>query len=392
MEISFSFTSKFKIPVFILILTGMATIGYSIFVLHDHGERFWANFLLNNVFAIVISLCGLVFIAIHNLGNSGWQVAIQRIPEAVSMYLPFGSILMFIIVISMCFDANHLYHWVHPEGDVILEMKKGYLNVPFFSIRTLIYLAGWTFMAIWLRKVSLKNDRDNDIKYYRKSITISAIFIVFFAITSSMAAWDWIMSLEPHWFSTLFGWYVFSGLLVSGVAVITLITVLLKKTGYMPQVSKEHLHDLGKYLFAFSILWAYLWFSQYMLIWYGNIPEETVYFIERLKGFNTLFFINLFINFGFPFLALMTRNSKRVPIILALVSIVVLIGHWLDFYLLVMPGTLGENAQIGFVEIGMTLGFMGFFLFIVFTALSHANLIPVNHPYLKESLEYHTQY
>jgi hypothetical protein len=200
------------------------------------------------------------------------------------------------------------------------------------------------------------------------------------------------MSLEPHWFSTLFGWYVFSGLLVSGTAIIILIVLLVKQTGNMKEVNNEHLHDLGKYLFGFSVFWAYLWFSQYMLIWYGNIPEETTYFITRLEHFNTLFFINLIVNFAMPFLALMTRNSKRSPQILTVVALAVFIGHWIDFYIMVMPGTMGEKASIGLVEIGMTLGFVGLFFLVVLRALAKAGLLPVNHPYLKESFDYHTQY
>ncbi len=392
MELKFNFSWKFKIPLIVLMIIGLvATIG-SLVVFHDHGTRFWANFLMNNVFSIFIAVCGFVFIAIHSIGMSGWQTTIQRIPEAMSMYLPVGGIFMLIILAGTWFDFHHLFHWVHPEGDEILEMKKAYLNVPFFSIRTFIYLGGWIFFAYWWRKVSLKQDLDPDLKYFRKSNKIAGIFIVFFAVTSSMASWDWLMSLDPHWFSTLYGWYVFSSLLVSGLAVITLLTVLMKKTGFLPCVTREHLHDLGKYLFAFSILWTYLWFSQYMLIWYGNIPEETVYFVERLANFKNLFFINVGVNFIFPFLALMTRNSKRIPIILVFTSLVLLVGHWIDFYLLIMPGTIGEHASIGFVEIGMTLGFVGIFLWVVFRALSKANLIPVNHPYLKESSQYHTQY
>ncbi|MGD2034663.1 MAG: hypothetical protein PVF73_06395 [Bacteroidales bacterium] len=376
----------------ILILTGIIAAVCSLICSHDHGSRFWANFLMNDIYSVFIALCGLVFLAIHSLGMSGWQTAIQRIPEAMSMYLPVGAILMLIVLAGTWFGFHHLFHWIHPEGDEILEMKKAYLNVPFFSIRTFIYLGGWILFAFRWRKLSLKQDIDPDFKYFRKTNIVAGIFIVFFAVTSSMASWDWLMSLEPHWFSTLYGWYVFSGMLVSGTAVIILLTMLLKKTGFMPHVNKEHLHDLGKYLFAFSILWAYLWFSQYMLIWYGNLPEETVYFVERLANFKNLFFINLGINFMVPFLVLMTRNSKRTPIILVFSAITVLAGHWVDFYLLVMPGTMGDNATIGFVEIGMTLGFIGLFLWVVLRSISRANLLPVNHPYLKESSQYHTQY
>jgi hypothetical protein len=334
----------------------------------------------------------MVFLAIHSLGMSGWHTGIQRIPEAMTSFLPIGAILMLITILGMTFDWNHLFHWVHPEGDKILEAKKAYLNIPFFTVRTAIYLGGWIALSNWWRKVSIQQDMDEGLKRFRKTNIIAGIFIVFFAVTSSMSAWDWLMSIDPHWFSTLYGWYVFSGLLVSGMAVIILLTMLLKKTGYMPHVNKEHLHDLGKYLFAFSILWMYLWFSQYMLIWYGNLPEETIYFKQRLEEFNTLFFVNLILNFAFPFLALMTRNSKRIPVILVFTSIILLIGHWIDFYLMVMPGTLGTDAKIGFIEIGMTLGFMGLFLLVVLNALTKTNLIPLKHPYLNESYEYHTQY
>ncbi len=393
MNTKFNFTIRYKIPLLILIVIGLASVVASLFFSHDHGMRFWTNFHMNTVYIIFISLAGMVFLAIHSLGTSGWQTSIQRIPEAMAMFLPVGLALMLIVLIGMWFNLHHIFHWTHPEpGDTILELKKAYLNIPFFSIRTLFYLGGWIFLTRWWRNNSLRQDANADLKYFRKTNTIAGIFIVFFAITSSMAAWDWLMSIDPHWFSTLYGWYVFSGLLVSGTAMIILIVLVLRASGYMPHVNKEHLHDLGKYLFAFSILWAYLWFSQYMLIWYGNIPEETVYFVERLEGFNTLFFINVGVNFFVPFLALMTRNSKRIPIVLAFTAVVVLAGHWIDFYLMVMPGSAGASSKIGFIEIGMTLGYLGLFLWIVFRVLAKANLVPENHPFFKESLEYHTNY
>jgi hypothetical protein len=394
MEQLFDFKTKYKIIFIILIVAGIAAVIAGLFLSDHHASsRLWANVLLNTVYFISISLCGVVFIVIHILGDSGWQVSIQRVPEAMSMFLPVGSIFMLIILGGLIFNYHHLYHWVHPDpDDKILQMKSAYLNIPFFSIRTIIYLGGWIIFARLLRKASTDEDRDANVKYFNRSNILAGLFIVFFAITSSMSAWDWLMSLDPHWFSTLFGWYVFSGLLAGGTAVILLITIFLKSAGYLPHVNKEHLHDLGKYLFGFSVFWAYLWFSQYMLIWYGNLPEETIYFIERLKNYNTFFLLNVFINFFFPFLALMTRNSKRIPIILAFVAFVAFIGHWLDFYLLVMPGTLDENPGIGIPEIGMTAIFAGIFLFVVFRSLTKANLVPKNHPYLKESLDYHTQY
>ena len=390
MDPKFSFSLRYKVLIILIAIGFIAAI--IAFMEHDHGARFWSNFHMNTVYYIIIGLSGMVFLAIHSLGMSGWHTVLQRVPEAMSMFLPAGGILMLITLSGLWFNFHHVFHWVHPEGDPVLEMKKAYLNVPFFTIRTFIYLGGWIFFSQWWRKISLQQDLNADLKYFRKTNIIAGIFIVFFAVTSSMSAWDWLMSIDPHWFSTLFGWYVFAGLLVSGTAVLILLVIFLKKAGYLPDINAEHLHDLGKYLFAFSILWTYLWFSQYMLIWYGNIPEETVYFVQRLGEFRTLFLVNVGINFAVPFLALMTRNSKRIPVILGLVALVAIGGHWIDFYLMVMPGSLGNKATIGFVEIGMTAGFAGLFLWVIFRALTRAKLVPENHPYLKESYEYHTQY
>lgn len=391
----FAFTTKIKIICVVLVIIGVIAAIFGAVNGDDHGQRFWANFLLNNYYFLVIALGGVVFIVLHNLGNSGWQVAIQRVPEAMSSYLLVGSILMMIVIIGLAANFHHLFHWAHlHHPDPVIEGKKAFLNIPFFTIRSVVYLAGWTFLAWMLRKYSLMQDTapDNGVALMKRSLNLSGWFIVFFAITSSVSAWDWVMSLDPHWYSTLFAWYLFSGLLVSSISVIILLIIFLKKQGYLAWVNKEHMHDLGKYLFAFSILWAYLWFSQFMLIWYANIPEETTYFVQRLEEFRPVFFANLIINFAIPFLALMTRNSKRGNIYLALVAIVTFCGHWLDYYMAVMPGTLGAKASIGFTEIGMTIGFIGIFLFVVFRWMSKNNLVAKGHPYFKESLDYHTQY
>ena len=395
MENRFDFTTKYKIIPVILIVVGLVATIAALFIYHDHGARVWSNFLLNTIYFLIISLGGMVFLAIHTLGTAGWQTSIQRIPEAMMTFLPVTAIFMFIILIGMWFNLHHLYSWAHLDHpDELISEKQGYLNIPFFTIRTLVYLGGWIFLSRWYRQKSLDLDNDPDLKHFHKSTMISGIFIVFFAVTSSTSAWDWLMSIDPRWYSTLYGWYVFAGLLDSSIATIILIVLLLRVTGHLPHVNKEHMHDLGMYLFAFSVLWGYLWFSQYMLQWYGNLPDETVYFHERLRtSFRPFFFINLCVNFGFPFLVLMARNAKRINWILVVAAVGVIIGHWIDFYLLIMPGTLGaKSSGIGFLEVGMTLGFVGLFLFVVFRSLAKAPLIPVNHPYLKESYDYHTQY
>lgn len=198
------------------------------------------------------------------------------------------------------------------------------------------------------------------------------------------------MSIDAHWFSTLFGWFIFIGMFVCGIATIILLIAFLKAQGYLEYINKEHIHDMGKYLFAFSIFWMYLWFSQYLLIWYSHIPEETAYFAPRLKDHTVLFFTVLIINFLFPFLALMTRDSKRNLKWLSFVAIIVLIGHWLNIYMLVIPGTIGNEAQIGLVEIGFAALYLGGFLYVVLASLTKTPLLVKNDPLLKESFHYET--
>ncbi|MFW5699296.1 MAG: quinol:cytochrome C oxidoreductase [Bacteroidota bacterium] len=386
MEQTFNFTKKTKTILFVFIAIGILSLVYGI-VSHDiHGHRLWANVLLNNFYFLAIALAGVFFVVVHILGESGWHTSIQRIPEAMGTYLPFGSMLMLLILLGM----HDLYHWTHTEElDAVLQDKTPYLNIPFFTIRTVVYLAGWTLLAYKLRQISLASDKDPSFDILKKSRSWAAFFVVFFAITSSTSAWDWLMSIDPHWFSTLYGWYIFSSFFVAGIAVIILIVIYLNKIGYLPHLNEEHLHDLGKYLFGFSIFWAYLWFSQFMLIWYANIPEETIYFVERVEHFSLLFYLNLGINFFIPFIVLMTRGSKRHKGIMVIAALIVFVGHWIDIYLAIMPGAVGhEEAGIGLLEVGLTIGYTGLFLFIVFTSLTKASLIPVNHPFYKESLEY----
>jgi hypothetical protein len=237
--------------------------------------------------------------------------------------------------------------------------------------------------------MSVKNDFEPHEKYLGRLRATSGWFMVFFAISSSMAAWDWLMSIDAHWFSTLYGWYIFSGMFVSAVAVIILITIAFRHFGILPNVNGEHLHDLGKFLFGFSIFWAYLWISQYLLIWYSNIPEETVYYVERVNNFGTIFYVNVIANFLFPFLALMMRGAKRQPLYLAIVAVIVLMGHYLDLYLAIMPGAVGhETASIGLLEIGLPFFYLAAFLALFFFFFEKAKPVPENHPYFIESSDY----
>jgi len=361
-------------------------------------NRLFANLWLNNVYFTGIAVIGLFFTAVQYVAYAGWSVLIKRVLEALTYYLPIGGIIMIVVF----FLGKHdLFHWTHeglyvvggPEYDSIIAGKAGYLNLTFYVIRMIAYFVAWCFFAWWLRKQSLAEDLNGGLTYYHKSINISAMFLVVFGVTSSMSAWDWVLSIDTHFFSTMFGWYVFASWFISGLAATTLTVIILKQAGYLKMVNSNHLHDLGKFVFAFSIFWTYIWFSQFMLIWYANIPEESVYFVERLSGYHGhytwILFFNLFVNFAFPFLVLMTRDAKRQTIMLKIVCVVVLIGHWFDFYLMIMPGTMRGDSGFGFMELGTALTFLGMFLVAFSRGLTAASLVPVNHPFLEESIHHH---
>ncbi len=384
--VPFKFVKKLKTWLAIAAFLGIVALIWGVFIEQAPASRIWANLWLNALMFLFLGLGALFFWTVNTLGESAWQINIQRILEAMAMTIPF-SIFFFLISFP---GLKDLFEWTHTEHlDDLLKEKTPYLNLPFWITRLVIYFVFWSFFAIILRRISLRNDISPHEKYLSRVRRISGWFMVFFAISSSMAAWDWLMSIDAHWFSTLYGWYIFSGMFVSAIAVIIIITIVFKKLNILPNVNKEHLHDLGKYLFGFSIFWAYLWLSQYLLIWYSNIPEETVYYVERTTHFNTLFYTNLIINLGIPFLALMTRNSKRQSFVLGGVALVVLLGHYIDLYLAIIPGAVGhEKASIGFLEIGLPFFYMAVFLILFFLSFKKAKAIPKNHPYFIESSDY----
>lgn len=385
----------------------------------DHHNRFWSNILINGFFFFAISLAALFFLALQYATEASYLVVLKRIMEAISQYIFVGATVLIIFFAAGTMHFHHVYHWMdnsvyheyvmessigteHPEYvdemidgavvnehyDEIISGKSAYLNQPFFWIRSLIYLGVWCFFAYFFRKRSLMEDELGGSEIHFKNMNYSASFLVFFAVTSSTSAWDWIMSIDTHWFSTLFGWYVFSGMWVSFMIFLVLFTIWLKGKGYVPFVNTSHIHDIGKWMFAISFLWTYLWFSQFMLIWYSNIPEEVTYYIQRINDFKWLFWGVFFTNFIFPMVILMARDAKRTIGYLIFVGVIIFIGHWLDVYLMVTPGSVG-HLEIGFMEIGMFLGFLGLFLFTVFNSLSKAPILVKNHPFLEESKHLH---
>ena len=363
-------------------------------------HRAWPSLLFNNYFFIGIAVFGVFFVAKQYVSEAGWSIVLKRVPEAVMSALPVMSLIMLFIMFASIMHWNHIYHWLH-EGimdpandhyDKIIAGKEAYLNGSFFIIRTIIYLLGWNYFAKKLRALSVLEDKVVGTAIHFKSVSTSAWFMVFFAVTSAMASWDWIMSIDPHWFSTIFGWYVFAEWGAIGFTTILLFTLYLKRQGYLEDVNENHIHDLGKWIFAMSLVWTYMWFSQFMLIWYANIPEEVTYFMARLEveNYKFLFWFSMIINFIAPIILLMSRDAKRNNGRLIFVGCVILVGHWINSYLLVTPGTLGKLGHIGFVEIGMGLGFAGLFIYLVLNSLTKQPLETKNHPFLDESKNLHT--
>lgn len=384
--VPFKFGKKLKLWLGIAAGFGLLALLWAIFIQQVPSSRIWANMWLNALMFLFLGLGALFFWTVNTLGESTWQINIQRVLESMGLTIPFA-LIMFIIAFP---GMKDIFEWTHTEHlDKVLLKKTAYLNITFWMVRLVIYFAFWSFFAIYMRKISVKNDFEPHENYLKRLRNTSGWFMVFFAVSSSMAAWDWLMSIDAHWFSTLYGWYIFSGMFVAALAVIIIITVAFKHFNILPNVNEEHLHDLGKYLFGFSIFWAYLWISQFLLIWYSNIPEETFYYVERVNNFKTLFYVNLGVNFLFPFLALMVRNSKRQPLYLAFVALIVLLGHYLDLYVAIMPGAVGhENASIGILEIGLPFFYLAVFLALVFISFAKAKPVPENHPYFIESSNY----
>ena len=400
---------EFKIPSkanrfsIILMVIGVLFTGIGIICeANCHGghfltQRILVDLLSNSFFFFAIGLGALFFLALQYATETGWYAAIKRVIEAVTGWLPYGVGFMIVsLLIITLMDGAHIYTWMDPETknpashhyDEIIAGKSAYLNKGFFWIRTLVYLGVYLLFWNGFRKRSRLEDQVGGTDLHFKNYRKAAAFLVLFAYFSSTSSWDWIMSIDVHWFSTLFGWYTFAGMWVSAMIVIVCMTLYLKKLGYLPKVNASHIHDLGKWTFAISFLWSYLWFSQFMLIWYANIPEEVGYHLLRVEHFRFMYFGMFVVNFAFPMLLLMSRDAKRHAGILSTVGVIVLAGHWVDAYQMFALGSMGTRAKIGFMEVGFALLIGGFFIRTLLVNLTKAPLTPVNHPFLDESIHH----
>lgn len=392
MEEKFVFPQRLKTISFALIAVGLLGIIAEFFMSQGEEEmkRWWANMLLNAVFFQGITIASGFFLAATYVAYGGWHVVLKRIPEAISMFIPFSAVLLLLVLVG---GHSVLYEWSDPNKvavDPVLQGKTPYLNLPFFFIRFAFFVGILMTLIFLLRRDSKLEDQNGGLSYYKANLKWASLFLLFFAVYILVTAWDWVMSLDMHWYSTMFGWYSFASFWVSGIAVITLVVIYVKRRGYLAVVNENHLHELGIMMFAFSIFWTYVTFCQFMLIWYANIPEETTYFRQRYDHYMWLFYGIFLLNFVTPFLVLMSRDAKRKMRVLTIAACIIIFGHFVDFYLMIMPGVLGSNGGFGLMEIITPFFFTGLFIYVVFTNLTKANLVPKQHPFLDESLHHTT--
>jgi hypothetical protein len=381
---------NFKIITFLLIAIGAGTI---VFGLITDRRTTWTNYLIVNYYFFSIAMGGAFFFVIQSISQSGWSSAFKRVSEAMMSYIPFAALFFLLL----WFGMNDLYHWSHKDIvalDPLVQHKSVFLNVPFFFARMILYFVLWIVFVRKLRQISLHEDladpadTNRIMILFSKTELYSKIFIFILAVTFSLSAIDWIMSLDVRWYSTIFALKNLVAAFLHGVSILTLIVFILYKRGYFPFLNEYHLHDFARYIFMLSIVWGYFWFAQFMIIWYGNIPEETVYYSIRWQaGWKILFFVEIGLNWFIPFMVLLPVKTCRNMTVITVVIIFLIIGQYIDLFVQVIPGTTGV-MKFGWISAGTFLGYAGLFALVVATTLSKAKIIPSNHPYLDESLNH----
>lgn len=367
----------------LLLLAAAALGGYG------NPRQFFFSYLVAYLFFLTLSLGGLIFVLIQFATRAGWSVAVRRIAEHSMGTLP----LMAVLAIPLALGFEHLFTWFDPQvvkDDPLLEKKVAYLNPGFFYVRSFVYLIGWAALGWWFRRQSIRQDDGNAVQMTRRLQIASPPAIVWFAVTTTFFAFDWIMSLDPHWYSTIFGVYFFAGSMVSILCLLILLVLLLQRYGLLESiVSEEHLHDLGKLLFGFVVFWAYIAFSQFMLIWYANIPEETLWYAHRLHhGWEYLSFLLAAGHFVLPFFLLISRDAKRNHAVLMTGTVWLLVMHYVDLYWLVMPSYQTEAFRPHWLDLLSLLGLGGVFVAGLFRLMAKPLLIPRRDPRLAESLSF----
>ncbi len=418
MNNQFELPASYKKWTWGLIIAGVLALLYGIIMFHpfapaEHGSgnysstRFWAVLLQNSVYWLLVVNASMFFICVTTMAMGGWQIALRRVPEAISSVVPILGIITFLILMAIVWGGRtDIYPWLDKSvvaKDAILNGKSGFLNPKFYTIWSGVCIFMWWILGRKMRSLSLETDKNGTMDYETgkkwiwKNTVWASLYTVFFGLSvASTAPWLWLMSIDAHWYSTMYSWYTFASTFVSGMSLVALFVIFLKNKGQLEYVTEEHLHDVGKFMFAFSVFWTYLWFSQYMLIWYSNQPEETKYFIERIGTaeksgpYHGLFFLNLVLNFLCPLLILMRRGVKRNWTSVSIMAVLIIFGHWIDFYQMVMPGTMKDHAEMMPFEFGIAALFIGLILWGVGKYLTSNPLTAKNHPFLKESMIHHT--
>ncbi|MBN8835450.1 MAG: quinol:cytochrome C oxidoreductase [Niastella sp. SCN 39-18] len=417
MNQQFELPGAYKKWTMALLIAGVLALLWGLIMYHPtahagHGEnvnstRFWAVLLQNSTYWLLTVNASMFFICVTTMAHGGWQVAFRRVPEAISSLVPILGAITLIILMCIVFGGRtDIYHWLDKEAvahDKILKGKEGFLNPGFFLIASTVSIGLWWLLGQKMRKFSLESDAmgtmdyETGKKWVWKNTVWASLFTVVFGLTvASTTPWLWLMSLDAHWYSTMYSWYTFASTFVSGLSLIGIFVIYLRNQNQLEYVTDEHLHDIGKFIFAFSIFWTYLWFSQYMLIWYSNQTEETRYFIDRIGTaeksgpYHGLFFLNLILNFLCPLIILMKKSTKRNWTLMLFMCILVIFGQWINFYQMVMPGVLHENAQLMPFELGIAALFIGIIMWGVGRYITRNSLLAKNNPYLKESMIHHT--
>ncbi len=372
------------------LIAGMLGLALSAAGYFADSAQFFHSYLVAFVFWLTIALGGLFFTMLNHLVDAKWSIVLRRLGEAFMAVVP----IMAIFAIPVLLGIKELFHWSHPEivaEDEILQGKSAFLNTGFFIARMIIYFVVWSLLSYWLYRKSLKQDSEHSDVLVKRIRRVSAPGMILFALTITFASFDWLMSLDAHWYSTIFGVYVFSGCFLGFLAVLTLVLLQMQSSGVLAkEVTSEHHHDLGKLMFAFVIFWGYMAFSQYFLIWYGNIPEETIWFLHRWenswKGFSLLL---VFGQFVIPFFFLFPQPVKRNVTALKIVSVWLILMHWVDLYWVVMPSLHHHGVHLSWIDAATMLGIGGVFMFVFWNKLTAHPLLPVKDPGLEESMHFH---
>lgn len=366
-----------------------ALVGSVVLALVSDGgvKRLAFAYLTSFVWALSLALGALFFVLLQHLTRAGWSVVVRRLAEGVAGTLPYWAAGAVPVLAAM----PVLYHWTHGDAvaaDALLQAKAPYLNVPFFIVRLVVYFAVWIWLVRYFVGRSRQQDESGDPELSLLLQRRSALAMIGFALTATFASFDLLMSLDPHWFSTIFGVYFFAGSIVGFVALLTVLALLLQRAGLLRHtITVEHYHDLGKLLFAFTVFWAYIAFSQYMLYWYAAIPEETGWFVRRQShGWEVFGLVLLAGHFLLPFVVLLSRTPKRTPRVLGVVAVWMLLMHWVDLHWLAMPEASPERAVPHVLDFTTLVGVAALGVAFVLLSLRRSSLVPERDPRLVESL------